>query len=94
MARSKKSRTSAATRALRAAIAEETAELTAQIKEKDVEISRLHGVLRQIGGIVGGVGAPPLVPAPRLRAPEPDPIPDGPSVPLAEEDGMGEGRWA
>lgn len=97
MKRSKASKKSLAEKALRAAIAEETSELQAQLRQRDAEILRLHGLLdlivqtatraeSQIRPVVQ-----PSAEAPRIEEP---PIPEGPSVPLDGDDDLGEGRWA
>lgn len=95
MKRSKPSRTNAAEKALRQAIAEETAALQAELRQRDAEILRLHGVLSQIGNIVGAV--PKHAPAVRVAPPPPEPEPEvapAPEMELAGEDNMGPGRWA
>lgn len=96
MARSRKSKSNAAARALDAAIAAETAELQDELRRKDAENARLRGLLSRIIGLAStGTQAvetqqvsPPQ--PPRLEEP---PIPEGPSVDLAGEDNLGAGRW-
>lgn len=102
MKRSRASKKQIAEKALREAISEETGELRGIVRQKDSEIARLHGVIAQIGSIVSSVpkdgpAAKHLEPAKLAAAAsvmtEPA-IPSGPSVPLDEEDTLGEGRWA
>lgn len=103
MKRSRASKKQIAEKALREAISEETGELRGIVRQKDSEIARLHGVIAQIGSIVSSVpkdgpAVKHLEPAKLAAAAasvmtEPA-IPSGPSVPLDEEDTLGEGRWA
>lgn len=91
--RSRQPKTNAAEKALKQAIAEETAALQAVIRQRDSEIARLHTVLAQVGRIVGGVA----VAAPVAIAPAPQPEPEVPQVSpveLADDDNLGEGHWA
>lgn len=95
--RSKQFRTNAAEKALKQAIAEETAALQAVIRQRDAEIRQLHSVLSQVGRIVGGVVKPEAAPLPRVVPPPPqeeEQEPEGQIVDLAPGDNMGEGRWS
>lgn len=95
--RKSKPKTNAAEKALKQAIAEETAALQAELRQREAEIARLHGVLSQIGGIVDGVKKAEVV-APRIAPPHrPEPEPEeapAPTAELAGSDNMGPGRWA
>ncbi len=96
MKRSKASKKSLAEKALRAAIAEETSDLQGQLRQRDAEIARLHGLLVRISEIASTGGPAPL-PVNRMQTLPvivQAEIPEGPSVPLAGDDEMGEGRWA
>ncbi len=99
MKRSKASKKSLAEKALRAAIAEETSDLQAQLRQRDAEIARLHGLLVRISEIASTGGLAPLAqPVNRMAHALPEivqpPIPEGPRVPLAGDDELGDGRWA
>lgn len=95
MKRSKQSKAQLAQRAISAAIREETEGLRAESRAKDVEIARLRGLLTSIGQIAsrGNEGNVPVIPQAVSRVEEVDSS-EGPAAPLADEDNLGEGRWA
>jgi len=97
----KKRETLLAEAAIKAVINQETEVLRQEMKAKDRRIAELESMLRQVVEIITRSlpGHPPLPPVqakplpPAFVAAEPD-IPQGPQTELAEEDDLGEGRWA
>lgn len=91
-----------AEKAVRKAVEEETAivraDLTAQLNTalaRVAELERAIGSMRVTAENVLRMIAPQTVlPLIALPVAEPEPLPTGPEVDLAEEDQMGEGRWA
>ena len=95
----KKRETLLAEAAIKAVINQETEVLRQEMKAKDRRIAELESTLRQVVEIITRSlpgQLPPLVtakPPPAFIAAEQD-IPQGPQTALAEEDDLGEGRWA
>lgn len=96
----KKRATLTAERVLKQAISEETsamrAEFTAKLQAAEMRNAQLEDILVRIAALAGQVERvqQPLMP-PASRAPLVEaPLPQGPAVPLADGDEMGEGRWA
>lgn len=93
---SKPKKLSAAERAVRLAVEEETKDIRAELEAEKSKVTRLQSILRNIGiQAMGAVESEPVA-APSVQAPviEEPPLPQGPSVDLNPADNMGEGRWA
>lgn len=94
----KKKAVSIAAKAVQKAVDEQTLELQQQGAAKDRRIAELEASLRSVGAMalraVGDVKAPePPLQAPPILLVEEPPADTGPSVDLAHNDNLGEGRW-